>query len=422
MKEHLTFEGEDVFLIPSEREGVLLYAPLLKKLFRVDIQLAELISEDGFSSDINHTGLHQITNSLERALETKINPIARGNGNYFHLSLELTRDCTLDCNYCAADAGMKSFMSEELLEEAISQAFEKGKERDVKELKVSYVAGGEATLALPLLKKSVRLLREKEKESGIKTRLAITTNGYYEHEKREYVVRNFDSIALSFDGFKDIQDSQRPTKGGKGSFDKVLDTAKYFNDNLRRFILRSTITENSVKQMNEIVSFFYENVGNNYELNFEPSFPAGRARVGERVSLSREYVQSYIKAKELGKNLGVNVSTSGERSIKDLITIFCGAVGLPSMVVTTGGVVTACEGDADGTIFNYGALKDGHLTVDDEKLANLQQQALAPEYCNPCFIKYHCAGNCPMTREEGRDLCDVNKGLIKYGLEQVLRR
>jgi len=419
MRKHLKYQGSDIFLIPSMRRGVLLYAPLLKKLFRISWQLAECVSQSNFRQDGVQSGLDFLLKSLEKSIETIVSPRQPFSGDLFHLSLELTRNCSLNCGYCHAMAGKEESMAEDILDVAIDYAFEQSKQRQAA-LNVSYVAGGEPTYEWDLFARSIKKIRFAQKREGVPTNISITTNGYYGERRREFLVKNLDSVLLSFDGPRHIQDEQRPTTDGRGSYDLVIESARFFHDHAKSFAVRSTITKKSVCFMSEIVRFFYEKVGDNLDIVFEPCFPVGRAEGSDKTPVQKAYVESYIKAKKVAKELGVKVVSSAESAATRLTTSYCGAISLPSFVVTTDGRITACEGDAEGKEYWFGKLNGGRLVLDERRLELLRGLTETPQKCTSCFAKFHCAGDCPTTRMVGYDHCFINRGLIQYHLEELV--
>ncbi|MBI4983666.1 radical SAM protein [Candidatus Woesearchaeota archaeon] len=420
MQEVITFKGEELFLIPTRSRNTLLYAPLFRKLFLISDNLARIINQDGFNSA--HEKVNYLKESLLDGLKRKIKPELPVGNSYFHLSLELTRDCTLNCVYCHSEAGRKESMSPELLETAVDYAFKTSVERNCKRVIASFVAGGEPTANWPLFTNSIKAIKETSLKYNQPIRLSITTNGYFKEPKRKYLLKNFDNINLSLDGPEDIQNRQRPTSQGKGSFTKVVATGIYFAHQEKPFTVRATVTSYSVNRMEEIVCFFQSIFGNKADVVFEPCFPVGRAKIGKMVLLPSQelFLQNYFAAKEKGAELGINVTCSAENTDK-IISTYCSALARPSFVVTTKGTVTACEGDAEGQLYPYGRFKEKAFIRDDggiDKIAKLT--TILPEKCNSCFAKYHCAGDCPTTRTSGQDLCVIKKGITLYNLERII--
>lgn len=419
MEKQLFFEGHDIFLLSGNREGVILYAPLLQKIYRIDKNLADKISNWGFEGEYND--LKYINASLKNGMKNPVKPKKSYNPCSSHLSLELTRDCSLNCVYCHAEAGKKNVMKEWLVESALKNQFEDAKKNKIEKVDISFIAGGEPSLGWDLFKYSINRIKGLRKEYNIPTYLSITTNGYYGDEKRKFISNNFDSISLSFDGPADIQNLQRPTRNNKESFGKVLTSARYYQKNAKIFGIRATITNYSVRRMPEIVEFMHKEIGENLWIVFEACFSSGRANSsGISDPDQEEYVRKYIESKELGKRLGINVISSAENLVLP-IEGYCAALAMPSKMVTTEGVITACEADADGREYAYGKFSKERLNIDNNEMKEIQKIAKTlPEKCNSCFAKYNCAGDCPRIRKFDTNQCIIKRGLIQYGLEKIL--
>lgn len=424
--EVLDFRGHDIFLIPSRNNSVLLYAPTLRKLLRITARLAARISEEGLPKEPAYPGIRGVANLLESALSTDaIQPfqLSHRPSRYFHLALGLTRNCTLQCLYCHADAGQAEAMPQNVVEKAVQYAFDSARTNHLKGINVSFAVGGEPTSDWEAFTFCIHLIKEKETEYKIPARLSMTTNGYYGQRRREFIAEKFYSVLLSLDGSPEIQNLHRPTRTGTESYSLCSETARFFAKAVESFSIRSTVSDKSVAKMPEIVRFFHAEFGNQYDLVFEPLVPLGRA-IFNQVQLKEpgqeEFVTNYIAARELGSTLGLAVRTSAANH-KRLVTSFCGAMSIPSFTVTTKGVVTTCERDSEGTSYAYGEFSpqlDAFVLHEDCMRRNAVQHM--PEECHRCFCKWHCAGDCPDVRNIGYNRCFVNRSLMLYELETIL--
>lgn len=418
----ITFKGEDVFIIPSMKRGYLLYSPLLSKLYRIDEHLAEKISKDGFSS--SDPGIEILANSLNESLGRKLVPFPTPQTvpEYFHMALSLTTDCTLRCLYCHAEGGDTSEkMPKEILDKSIEHAFSTCVENDQKGVRVSLSVGGEATKEWDYLKYCVNQIRIAQNKYGCHAELSLTTNGFYSDDKREFLVNNIDGILLSWDGPEDIQDKHRPTINQGKSSAIVKETAKYFKEKARRFSVRPTVSDYSVARMDEILSYFHSSIGGGYDVVFEPLVILGRAMKFKEVISEpnqKEFIDNYLLAKQKGLEFGIRVKTSAAR-VNEVFTQFCGAMAIPAFVVTTKGIVTSCERDCCGSSYGYGRYNRGQFIFSPEKIEENKKLSKLEEKCNGCYVKWHCAGDCPEVKKIGYDRCDVNKKLVLCELEQM---
>ena len=120
--------------------------------------------------------------------------------------LAVTNRCNLDCYYCYGDypvrRNWKEFTTEELL-----KLFDDLAARGTCLLQLQ---GGE-----PLMRKDIGVLIERVRRNGMIC--DMITNGILV-EKKFDAVRNLDSICISLDGRKEINDRNR----GEGTFEKIM--------------------------------------------------------------------------------------------------------------------------------------------------------------------------------------------------------
>lgn len=121
--------------------------------------------------------------------------------------LEVTGRCNLSCNYCYRSESAKLDLEDPSL--LLGQ---------LSEIRPHFitVSGGE-----PLLLKNVFALAKELKQ--VCKKLFLTTNGILVKEFPKSYFQVFDNVQISLDGDEKIHDSLR----GEGSFEKVIDAAKY---------------------------------------------------------------------------------------------------------------------------------------------------------------------------------------------------
>lgn len=408
----------DLFLLaPSDSERIL-YAPLLKAVFLLGKATWERAARGHLSTSLEKRLLRRVP----QAVQPRTGP-PRG----FHLGLGLTLDCTLGCVYCHADAGRPTNADPRVMEAAVRYAFAEAKKTSSKILSVSFAVGGEATLAWGMFVHIVSLIRAAERQDAPAVRrvfLSLTTNGYYGNAKRRFISENFDTVTLSVDGPPGVHDLHRPTKAGVSSYSRVADTVRFFLKMRRpRIGLRATVSSASVRQMPAIVQDFAAAFGSGITVAFEPLVAIGRARRQDliRSPTLLEFFTGFTAAEDLGRQLGVRVTTSAG-NVNRLVTRYCGAMSLPSFAVCVDGRVTACHRDQAGCDYTYGRIDKQTLAVqlDEPAMARNRDIARMPSSCEGCFARWHCAGDCPDLRRVGFSRCELNKALVIRQLRRIL--
>lgn len=180
------------------------------------------------------------------------------NSNGLCLITSVTRDCVLQCKYCYAidpeHLSPRRVLSLSLLEKIIHDAFE------VRHKNVDFEwTGGEALLAGQSFYEKVLEYQKKYEKNGKKYHNTIqTSGGFYNESYYDFLIDNGFNLSLTIDGPRDLHESQRPTKGGFSSFDKVLKSYEYIKKKQGKCGVLCTLTKNSLNREKEIMEFYRE--------------------------------------------------------------------------------------------------------------------------------------------------------------------
>lgn len=200
-----------------------------------------------------------------------------------------TNNCNLQCKYCY-NSGSNIIMSHKTLENTLSKTITHHRKYPIHFL----WHGGEPLLAgLDFYKEAIKIQNKTKKKSqhifnSIQTNLTLMDEAYLEFFSRT----NF-SISFSLDGNKELNDSQRVYRNGKGSYEDVIKKVEMFKE--RDIPLRAIIVINrqNVNRLEDIYSFFRD-----YGINFKihPLVKAGRALENSSLEISpQEYGKFMIK-------------------------------------------------------------------------------------------------------------------------------
>jgi uncharacterized protein len=304
--------------------------------------------------------------------------------------------------------------------------------KNQKMIGVGIHGGGEPTLAWEELQGCVEYGRSQASKKDLKINLSIATNGIIGEERLNWIMQNFSSVNLSFDGPEEIQNNQRPMAKGGGSFHKIMETVGRLNERKFPYGLRATITDRSVRYMDKIVGFLGQNCKVK-SIHLEPTFNCGRCvYTGIDSPSPDEFIDGFRKAKEIAEGLGISLFYSGAR-LHTITNSFCKASG-ESFCVIPQGDVTSCyevcsKDDPRSDMFFFGKYDEriGEFIFFEDKLAYLKKRTVTNiPFCEDCFCKYHCAGDCLAKASSGKDLttinnkdrCQINQTLT---LDQILK-
>lgn len=168
-----------------------------------------------------------------------------------NISIDLTEQCNLNCDYCFTYSNhekrtLNKELGKILLDDYILLT-------DAKELGVTWW-GGEPFLEWELMKELTEYASNKAKENGKVIVFDVTTNGtLLTEDKFEWIKNNLKGLLISYDGIKESHDCHRKFKDGRGSWDIVENNILKLREAGVNFSLRMSLSVDNV-------SNFYNNV------------------------------------------------------------------------------------------------------------------------------------------------------------------
>jgi uncharacterized protein len=410
---------EDFFFIEHENDSHILYLPSIGAAFLVNGDTKELfddiatkkaieLNEDTLAT-INYFILNGIivhSSSTETAVASLDDDIEDYIREYSptYIILCPTSACNLRCVYCYASGGEKPEMMDfELARQAIDYLVANGVKSGDGEVTLGFHGTGEPMVAFDLMRRCIDYARERTREEGLRLWLSMTTNLMVDEERLEFIIDNFDNLVVSFDGPKDIQDTQRPAADGTSSYDLVAKNLKELDGSGLDYNIRSTILNKNIDRMEEIAEFFIRNFPNARKYSLVPFGKIGRASERDLEGIDWEaFLRHFARANELAGKLGRRIEHS-RWGLDTCGTRYCGALSR-GFFVSMSGYVYSCDRTVDcddptGLAFRIGRFdaSTGEFVLDAEKLRGLMKRHVdnIPN-CKDCFAKYNCMGGCPV--------------------------
>lgn len=433
------YYDDDIFVIKDNDEFIV-YSPLRQVVFSANPRAIKEIKalvmgvkgdfSDEFLASIKAT---RLLDPLDQ--ETASSLFLKRNPPLTAVSLALTLACNLECIYCYANCGDSDVvMSEDLMYAAIEFGAENSRKKGLEQLRLGFHGTGEVTLVWELLQKGVSFAEQTAKRYNLQSVISFITNGVnISAERADYIAEHKLHLSLSMDGYKEIQDIQRPKRTKKGSFESVMQSVKNLQARDIKFAVRVTCTQYNVNHLSEIVEFFASEVflGHGGKVHIEPVELCGRAaKSGIQNINPDEFIENYKKAVVVGESKGIRLNCSGDLKA-GYLEVFCGANG-NNFIVLPDGKVSCCSrvtssDHALSDVFTYGNYNRENNTfiIDESRLGRLQQLDVhANDRCEKCFCKWHCAGNC-IVRSMSNDghsemMCYVTRELVKWRLHRLL--
>jgi uncharacterized protein len=346
------------------------------------------------------------------------------------LSLAIAQKCNLGCTYCYAQQGEFGGTAKNMLLADALRAVDLlvGTAEPGARLNLAFL-GGEPLANRTVLRAATQRALELASGRGAKITFAITTNGTLlsEDDGRFFEEHGF-AVTISIDGPREVHDTLRPFKGGRGSFDAIMKRVEPLLKMQQRMQVsaRVTVTPRNLSLRRTLDTFIAAGF---HSVGFSPmlSAPTGEGEMqsedlelmlGEMIDCGREFERASRRGQRYPFANMVNAMREIHRGTHRPYP--CGA-GAGYLGVSADGELAACHrfvGDEDGTM---GSLADG---VDLSRQADwlAARHVHRQEPCRSCWARYLCGGGCHHeVIRRGRPACDYIRGWLHYCLEAYLR-
>ena len=346
--------------------------------------------------------LHELMDANELfAPDIDVPPTFAEVGIVKSLCLMVAHDCNLRCKYCFADTGEfgggRELMTNEVGERAVDYLIEHMGPRIHSEIDFF---GGEPLVNMPVVRHLTEYIRAKEKTTGKKFKLTLTTNGLLlNEENRKFFNDNNISLVLSLDGRKETHDRMRPDAGGNGTYDRVLKNFKALVDSRGgdNYYLRGTYTKYNLDFTKDVLSM--ADAGFDI-LSIEPVVAKDAPYGIEESDLPRVYeeydrlVDAYLKRQREGRGFfffHFNMDLSNGPCVAKRLA-GCGA-GHEYMAVAANGDLYQCHQFVGREKYRLGSVFEG-VTDNHWPKYFRESHVLNKEKCRDCWARFFCSGGC----------------------------
>lgn len=405
--------------------------------------------------------------SLKKASPDFIAPIimAIQNGHFFrkfqvgNVSAELTRmtpifsftpthKCNLACTYCFAKSGnnyhdVQKELDITTIDNMIS--FMNNRFATNPKIRVEFVGGGEPLMHKESLKHIISSLKSVGEKDGKQYSVQVITNGTLLDETIiRWIDENNLKLGISIDGNKDIQNSQRIYKNGKGTYDIVVNNIK----KIKRMNNISSITKDIwvVSVLTTHCKSIYDIIEHHNSIGIK-SLEIRVARGSENdINLLNENTLPYfkqlyyelmcnllndIKNEKYDKLIAIanNYDTFGKlikRLInKEKVIYRCGA-GKWKYACTANGDVYPCDSFVGNKDFIITNVNSGY--INNDIILNFTDTNVQSNYpCFNCNCRYLCGGDCYYNayinnqdiKNSNTCFCKLNKYLCALAIHLV---
>ena len=377
----------------------------------------------------------------------------------FHLLAKPTGAvCNLDCSYCfflskeMLYPGSRFRMADDLLETYIRQLIEA--HAGAPEVAIAWQGGEPTLMGLDFFRRSVELAQQ-YLHPGQQAAYTIQTNGVLLDAEWAAFFREHDFlVGISIDGPREVHDAYRVDKGGKGTFDRVMQGLEALREGSVEFNTLTTLHAANADRPVEIYRFLRDKCGSRFQQYIPIIERVVDPDADEAVSWStwRDrplYTQDgtfvterSVTAPQYGRFLIEVFEEWVRRDVGSVyVQMFDVALGNwvgapPSLCVhsETCGAALALEHTGDlyscdhfvEPAYKLGNIGMTHMLelVGSERQRKFGQDKYdtLPRYCLECDVRFACHGGCPKDRfiqtPDGEDglnyLCAGYKAFFRH--------
>ena len=336
----------------------------------------------------------------------------------FHVMAKPTGSaCNLNCDYCfflkkeRLYPGSRLRMSDEVHESYIRQLLEG---HQVPQVTVAWQGGEPTLMGLDFFRRSVGL-QKKYQKPGTRIENTFQTNGILLDEEwcRFFQENNF-LIGLSLDGPKDLHDFYRKDKGGQGTFDRVVASARLLQAHKVEFNILCTVNSKNAAHPLEVYRFFRDELKANYiqfipivERDNDTGYQEGN-KVTDRSVDPGEFgrflmgiFDEWVK-RDVGSTFVLNFdgALAGWLDMAGTVCIFGPTCGL-GLALEHNGDLYSCDHFVEPNYYLGNILKTPLIElVASEKQRKFGQDKndTLPRTCKECEFLRVCHGECPKNR------------------------
>lgn len=342
------------------------------------------------------------------------------------LSLAIAQKCNMGCTYCYADqgdfGGPTKNMSLETAFKAIYLLLKDCPEGGKAQLTF---LGGEPLMNRQAIREATIYAETIAKQKQIQVNYSITTNGTLVTESDAVFFEEYGfSVTISLDGIGRDHDLNRPMKGGKGSYDRIIKNIQPLLSLQRKMQVSARVTvtpENTdlPAVLDEFIGMGFHGVG------FSPLL---RSSNGQNEMNKEQLAIMLENMIACGLNFEKNVLAGKRYPFLNMVNAQkeiskgthrpypCGA-GAGYMGVSADEELFACHRFVNEEVGKMGDLTNGvEAELQNNWLASRHVNTQDP--CLQCWARYLCGGGCHHeVIEKGRPACDYIRSWLFYTIQ-----
>lgn len=337
--------------------------------------------------------------------------------------------CNFSCSYCFQDAYTNPH--EQVGQQVIDAFFSYVDAKFAHRRKYITLFGGEPFLNSPAKKESIRKVFEGASKRNLE--LAVVTNGYHVLDYLDLMKNSkMREVQVTVDGIQQVHDSRRMLRGGKGSFERIVEGVDALLENRIPVNMRVIVDKDNINTLPELARFaikkgwtenplFKTALGRNYELHH---CQTNQTKLFSRIEMYQEIYDLVLEHPEVLEfhrpafSIAKFIFENGE--MPQALFDSCSGAKTEWAFDYTGRIYSCTAtvgsvGDELGTFFPKVELNEELVEEWEDR------DVISIKACNNCPVQLACGGGCAaIAKNQTGKLhapdCRPVKGLLELGI------
>ncbi len=331
------------------------------------------------------------------------------------LTIAPTLDCNFACPYCYENR-QKGKMSPDI-QSAICEYIEETIDDGAKTIDISWY-GGEPLLCFDIVESMSLRIREICGRRGVILKMHMVTNGYLLTSE---IVERLDEIGITriqitLDGLAENHDRTRPLRSGKGTFTKIFDNLKLFDDSPVAVVIRMNVDNKNSDDYPKLRKMIQDLGNPNIDIYASPVEDINKDRINavSEFMSTEQFEEFAIKACE---DNGIGM-TANDFAVMDNRYCFCTSETDNCYVVDNNGDFYKCWDEVGRTEYRCFNILDKDSINYSQIASFVAADPFSDEKCRNCTFLPLCFGGCKFQRAHlNKSVCGFTGQSLRQYLE-----
>ncbi len=337
------------------------------------------------------------------------------SGDTLHLILATTMDCNFGCPYCYENR-RRGKMGKDV-QDAIIAFMDTHIPKGMKQFNITWY-GGEPLLYPDIIEQMSAKMIALAKKNNCKLNMYMVTNGYLLTPE---IVDLLDRIGvlrvqITLDGVKEHHDATRHLRGGQGTFDKIFDNLRLFDDSPIKIDIRMNVDNNNCRDYSLLIQ--------KVAALKNPNIMVYPSPVEDLNKDTENSISNFMSSSEFEQFARMTYGDGGAQpaisTVMDDRYCFCNAETENCYVIDELGECYKCwdqVGRKEYSCFNILDPKEKNFS---NIISFMSWDPMSDEKCRDCIFLPICFGGCKFQRMSKQHMdCGFTEESLKYYIENT---